>query len=118
MKKALSTFALFTMLLATLGLAVHAKEGKTSTWTGWISDSSCAAKGASADHKDCAIKCVKEKGASWVFVNGKSKAVLNIHNQEAVNTDTDLGQEVKVTGHLMDDGSLHVDKIESAGQKM
>jgi len=118
MKKVLSTFALFAILLATLGLAVQAKEGKTMTWTGWISDSNCAAKGASADHKACAIKCVKEKGASWVFVNAKSKAVLNIHNQDAVNSDTDLGQEVKVTGHLMDDGSLHVDKIEAASQKM
>ena len=118
MKKALSAFALFAMLLATLSLAVQAKEGKTMTWTGWISDSKCAAKGASAAHKACAIKCVKEDGASWVFVNGKSKAVLNIHNQDAVNTDTDLGQEVKVTGHLMDDGSLHIDKIEGASQKM
>ncbi len=118
MKKVLSAVSLFAMLLATLGLAVHAKEGKTSTWTGWISDSSCAAKGASADHKACAIKCVKEKGSSWIFVNSKSKAVLNIHNQDAVNTDTDLGQEVTVTGHLTDDGSLHVDKIEATGQKM
>ncbi len=109
MRKVLSTSALFVLLLATLSLA-NAKE-KTATWTGWISDSGCAAKGINADHKDCAIKCVKEKGASWVFVNSKTKAVLSIHNQDAVNPDTDLGGEVKVTGHLMDDGSLHVDKI-------
>ncbi len=118
MKKMLSTFALVAMVFATIGLAVQAKEDKTMTWTGWVSDSACAAKGTSADHKACAVKCVKEKGASWVFVNSQTKAVLNIHNQDAVNADSDLGQEVKVTGHLMDDGSLHVDKIASAGSSM
>jgi hypothetical protein len=116
MKKVLSTLALAAMLVATLSLAVHAKSDKTTSWTGWISDSACAAKGMSASHKDCAVKCVKEKGASWVFVDAKTKDVLNIHNQDAVNADNDLGQEVKVTGHLMDDGSLHVDKIAAAGK--
>ena len=116
MRKALGAFSLLAILLAMLSLA-SAKE-KTSTWTGWISDSGCAAKGMSADHRDCAIKCVKEKGASWVFVNSKTKAVLNIHNQDAVNPDTDLGAEVKVTGHLMEDGSLHVDKIAPAAKGM
>jgi hypothetical protein len=116
MKKVLSTLALAAMLVATLSLAVHAKSDKTMSWTGWISDSACAAKGTSASHKDCAAKCVKEKGASWVFVDAKTKDVLNIHNQDAVNADNDLGQEVKVTGHLMDDGSLHVEKIAPAGK--
>ncbi len=114
MKKLLSTFALAAVVLATLSLAIHAKEGKTTTWTGWISDSSCGAKGMSADHKACGVKCIKEHGATWVFVNSETKAVLNIHNQNAVNPDTSLGQEVKVTGHLMDDGSLHVDSIAPA----
>jgi hypothetical protein len=113
MKKVMSTFALAAMLVAILSLAVHAK---TMSWTGWISDSACAAKGMSASHKDCAVKCVKEKGASWVFVNSKTKAVLSIHNQDAVNADNDLGQEVTVTGNLMKDGSLHVDKIAAAGK--
>ena len=112
MKKVLSAFALLAMLLGTLTLSASAKE-KDKTWTGWISDSSCAAKGTSADHRDCAIKCVKEKGASWVFVNSKTKAVLNIHNQDAV-TEDHVGHEVKVTGHLMDDGTLHVESIAPA----
>ncbi len=114
MKRILSTLALVAMLCATLGLAVQAKEGKTMTWTGWVSDSACGAKGMSADHKACASKCVAEKNASWVFVNSKTKAVLNIHNQDAVQADAALGHEVKLTGHLMDDGSIHVDKIAPA----
>ena len=114
MKKLLSTFALAAVVLATLSLAIHAKEGKTTTWTGWVSDSSCGAKGMSADHKACASKCVKEHGATWVFVNSENKAVLNIHNQDAVNADSSVGHQVTVTGHLTDDGSLHVDSIAPA----
>ena len=117
MKKALNLGAVLAMLLATLsfGAAIHAQDmAKTMTWTGWISDSACGAKGANADAKACTAKCVKEKGASYVFVNSKTKKVLPIHNQDAV-TEANLGQEVKVTGHVMDDGKLHVDSIANAG---
>ena len=82
-------------------------------WTGWISDSSCGANGAKAAHKACGQTCVKTKGAKWVFVNSENK-VIAIHNQDAVDGDKDLGQAVTVTGHLMDDGSIHVDKIANA----
>ena len=71
-------------------------------------------KGAKAEHKDCAMKCVKEKGASYVFVNEKSKKVMKIHNQDAVS-DANLGQEVKVTGHVMEDGQVHIESIANAG---
>lgn len=110
MRKALSTLGLLALLFATLGLATKA-DNKTMSWTGWISDSHCGAKGTSADHKACAQTCVKTKGASWVFVTGADKKVIAIHNQDAVNADKDLGAEVKVTGHLMDDGSVHIDSI-------
>ena len=113
MRRTLSALVVFSVLLLTLSLVAIAQEQAT-TWTGWISDSSCGIKGTSADHKDCAQKCVKEKGAKWVFVNSQSKAVLKIHNQDAVNPSTALGQEVKATGHVMQDGSIHIDSIEPA----
>ena len=113
MKKALSTFGLLAALVATISLSTIA-DGKTMTWKGWISDSACGAKGANADSKDCTVKCVKDKGAKWVFVDSKSKKVLPIHNQDAVSADSNLGMEVSVTGHTMDDGQLHVDKIAPA----
>ena len=84
------------------------------TWTGWISDNACGVKGMSADHKACAKTCMTTKGASFVFVNTSDKKVIPIHNQDAVNLDKNVGQEVKVTGHLMDDGMLHVDSIAPA----
>ena len=110
MRKAAIAIGLLAVLFATLSLATVA-DNKTMTWTGWISDSHCGANGMSAGHKACAQTCVKTKGATWVFVNGADKKVLNIHNQDAVNADQDLGAEVTVIGHLMDDGTLQVDKI-------
>jgi len=94
-------------ILATLGLLAG---GESMTWTGWISDSGCAAKGMTAAHKDCTVSCVRAKGAKYVFVNSATRQVIPIHNQDAVK-DTDPGREVKVTGHLMDDKSLHVENI-------
>lgn len=101
--------SLAVLLVLALAQSAVAKEN----WTGWISDSGCAAKGTNADHKDCAAKCVKEKGAKWVFVDSKSKNVLAIHNQDAVK-ESDLGHEVVVTGTLSDDKkSIHVESIKA-----
>ncbi len=113
MRKTLSAFVVFSVLLATLSL-VASTQDKSTTWTGWISDSSCGVKGTNANHRDCAQKCVKEKGAKWVLVNSENKTVLNINNQDAVNPATALGQEVKVTGQVTQDGSIHIDSVEPA----
>jgi hypothetical protein len=113
MKKPVLSTPVAAALILALSV-IGAAKPKSSTWTGWISDSGCGAKGMSADHKDCALKCVHEKGAQFVFVNSASKQVFNIHNQEAVK-DSDPGMEVKVTGHLMKDKSVHVDSIAPAG---
>ena len=111
MRKIISLVGLLAMVLTIAGITIAADE-KTMTWTGYISDSACGAKNAStAAGKQCTVQCVKEKGASWVFVDTKSKKILKIHNQDIVNTDKDLGMEVAMTGHLMDDGMVHVDKI-------
>jgi hypothetical protein len=117
MRKALSNFGLFAMLLATLSLAAPAlaqmkSMPKAMTMTGWISDSNCGAKGASADHKACAMKCVKQ-GAKWVFVDSKTKTVDKISNQKAIS-DADLGHEVSVTGYKTKNGMLHVDSVKKA----
>jgi hypothetical protein len=113
MKRAIGTFGLLAILFATLSLATIA-DNKTATWTGWISDSHCGAKGMSAGHKACGVTCVTKNGATWVFVNSDDKTVLAIKNQAVVDADKNLGQEVKVTGHLNDDGTLQVDSIANA----
>ena len=110
MKKVVSMFGLVAFLAAAIGFSTAA-DNKTMTYSGWISDSHCGAKGMSADHKSCALTCVNKNGSKWVFVNGDDKKVIAIQNQDAVNGEKNLGAPVKVTGHLMDDGSLHVDSI-------
>lgn len=111
MRKVASVLAVLALVCAMASI-VSADE-KTMTWVGWISDSNCKAKGMSADHKACAEKCVKDKGASYVFVDTKTKSVHEIHNQDAVK-DSDLGMEVKVTGHTLDNGQIHIDSIAAA----
>jgi hypothetical protein len=116
MKRALSMFGLLAALIATLSLG-SATLAKDMTYTGWISDSMCGAKGANAAHKDCALKCVKEKGAKYVFVDSKTKKVMAIENQDAVS-EANLGQEVKVTGSKTSNGELHVASIANASPSM
>lgn len=110
MKRAISTLGLLAMLALAFGMASNA-AAKTMTLTGWISDSHCGAKGMSADHKACAETCVKTKGASWVFVNEKTKHVFMIANQGAIHPDDALGHEVTVTGSLSK-GVMTIDKLE------
>jgi len=113
MKRAIGMFGLLAVLCATISVASFA-DSKTTTWTGWISDNACGVKGANAAHKACAVTCMKTKGAAFVFVNTSDQKVIAINNQDAISLDKNVGQEVKVTGHLMGDGSMHVDKIVNA----
>ncbi|HEV3276855.1 MAG TPA: hypothetical protein VG860_08555 [Terriglobia bacterium] len=111
MKRVLSTLSMAAVTLVALGfLAVG--QLRADTWTGWISDSGCGAKGASASHKACAVKCIKG-GGKYVFVNSATKDVTPIHNQDAVSADN-IGMEVTVSGTLTDSKELHVDSITPA----
>ena len=112
MKKVFSTVSIAAVTLAALCFLVGA-QARADSWTGWISDSGCGAKGANADHKACALKCVKDKGAKYVLVNSATKDVVPIHNQDAVS-EANLGQEVTVTGSLTEDKQIHVDSIAPA----
>jgi hypothetical protein len=112
MKRAMSMFGLLAVLLATLGLASQAAD--KDTWTGWISDSHCGAKGMNAAHKACAETCVKANHASWVFVNATDSKVYQIENQNIVNADQDLGHEVTIHGRVNNDGTMSLDKITPA----
>ena len=109
------TKSAFLIAVTSLGMAFAVPlfaRAKSETMTGWISDSVCGAKGMSASHKACAIKCVKEKGAKWVFVDEGSKTVYEIKNQSSINEEKDLGKEVKVTGALEGKDTLEVKTVE------
>jgi len=112
MKRAIRVFGLLAVLLAAISLASYAED--KASWTGWISDSHCGAKGMSAGHKACAETCVKNNGATWVFVDAKDSKVYPIKNQGSIQADKDLGHQVTVTGSLNSDGTMSVDSLVAA----
>jgi hypothetical protein len=105
MKSRLAAVIAFAFCAATLTL------GADGTWTGYISDSHCGAKGAKAGHADCATKCVKEHGGSYVFVNDADHKVYAIDNQDKAATHA--GEHVTVKGSV-DGDSLKLASIEMA----
>ena len=82
-----------------------------SSWTGYISDSMCGAKGANPNHADCATKCVKEHGAKYVFVNDEDKKVYVVDAQDKVAPHA--GHHVVVKGTVEGD-TLKLTSIEMA----
>jgi hypothetical protein len=93
MKKAIFRFAALALLL---GMASFALAADMASWTGWVTDTACAAKGASASHADCAVKCVKDKGAKWALYNEADKSVWVLSDQEGAAKMA--GKEVTVKG--------------------
>lgn len=92
----------FACLFVTSTFAVSAFA---EDWTGYISDSKCAAKGAKDEHADCAVKCVKG-GASAVFVvDGK---VYKIDDPTKVADH--IGHKVTISGTL-DGDTVKVDSV-------
>jgi len=100
-------FALLALTVASLAGAAGAK----GTWTGWVTDEHCGAKGASADHKDCAEKCLKN-GGKLVFYNVEDKKIYSLDNQDLAKQH--IGHEVKVTGEA-EGKSIKVASIAPAG---
>ena len=69
---------------------------------------------ASATNADCAKRCIERDNAA-VFVNEADKSVIAIHNVDAIKGHE--GHHVKVTGSIMEDKSMHVDKVEMVDDK-
>ena len=92
------------------------------TWTGKISDSMCGAKhDAAAEHRatkepgakkmsdrDCALACVKDHNAKYVFVSGGK--VYSVVNQDFGGLQEHAGHTVKLTGEMSGD-TITVSKI-------
>ena len=81
------------------------------TWTGWISDEHCGAKGNNADHKSCAMKCAKEHNAKLVFYNNADQKIYTLDNQDLAMKN--IGHEVTVSGDAAED-SIKVSGIEES----
>jgi len=94
MKKLVTRILVAALLVTVATFAVAADMG---TWTGWITDTNCAAKGATASHAECATKCVKEKGAKWALYNASDKTTWVLSDQDAAAKMVGKG-EVTVKG--------------------
>lgn len=103
-KKTLSLSAVLLLALLTPTLAAAGE------WTGWLTDEQCGAKGAKAEHADCAKKCA-EGGAKVVFYNTADEKLYTLDNQELALKH--VGHEVKVTGEA-DGTNIKVASIEPA----
>jgi len=102
------TVVFLTLLSLTVALAASA--GTKGSWTGWVTDEHCGAKGASADHKACAEKCLKN-GGKLVFYNTADKKIYSLDNQDLAKAN--IGHEVKVSGEV-DGKSIKVASIDAA----
>ena len=98
------------VLVLSLVMASAAEKG---SWTGYISDAKCGAKGAKAAHAGCAKKCI-EGGQAAVFVSDDGGAVLEVTNQDKVKEHA--GHHVKVDGTL-DEKKLTVSKVTMVEEK-
>jgi hypothetical protein len=84
-------------------IAVYAAD--KGTWTGYISDSHCGAKGNNPGHADCAKKCIKE-GYPPVFVVGDK--VYTINDPKKVSKY--IGDKVTITGTITGD-TIDIEKV-------
>ena len=94
MKKAISR-ALLAALIVSFASFAYAGDAVEGSWTGFVTDTGCGAKGAKADHAACAAKCVKG-GAKYALYTEADKQVWVLSNQEEAGKMA--GKEVTVKG--------------------
>jgi hypothetical protein len=93
------------LLLLGLFLTLSVFAADKGTWTGYISDAHCGAKGNNDGHAACAKKCVKE-GYAPVFVVGDK--VYTITDPKKVASY--IGDKVTITGTITGD-AIDIEKV-------
>ena len=111
MGKRLLICAVAILFLASLSLA--GEKGQQGSWTGWITDTQCGAKGDNAKHADCAKKCI-EKGAKYALYNSADKKVYVLDAQDKAAAHA--GHRVKVKGTVEGD-TIKVTSIKMVAEK-
>jgi|SRR5580693_8505756 uncharacterized protein YdeI (BOF family) len=101
-------FAIALAFVLVLSTAAFAAD----SWTGYVTDSKCAAGGkGGADHAACAKKCLGGGDSAVLVVDGK---VVKIANQDKVKGHE--GHHVTVTGKL-DGDSLTIASLKMVDEK-
>ncbi len=94
----MKTTRLVVLSAVVVVLLTFAAVAADQTYTGWVMDQKCAAKGAKAD-AECAKKCI-EGGSPMVLVNDADKSLLTVANPKALASH--IGHHVKVQGTVAD----------------
>jgi hypothetical protein len=110
MKKSLMFVAALLAICLLLGPVAASAAATAGSWTGWITDDACGAKGNNAAHKDCAEKCMKG-GSKLVLYNSDDKKIYKLDKQDVAKAN--IGHEVTVTGKV-DGDAISVDSIAPA----
>ena len=105
MKKILMCVAAVSLMF--FMIAVASAADKTTTVNGYVSDSNCGVKGASASHAACMTKCLS-KGAKAVIVTDSDQKVVNVANPDVLKGHE--GHHVAVTGEMTGD-TIHIDNV-------
>jgi len=112
MKKALFALAIVALLVPAFALA-HDHHATAGSWTGWVTDDSCGAKGANAEHAGCAKKCL-DGGGKLVFYNSADEKIYSLDNQKLA--EEHIGHAVVVKG-TAEGNSIKVESISAAPTK-
>lgn len=113
MKKTFALLACLALVALLVAPVTAAAAGTSGSWSGWITDEACGAKGASAAHKDCAMKCIA-KGGKLVLYNTGDKKLYQLDKQDLAKDN--IGHEVTVTG-TVDGNAIAVASIAPAAAK-
>lgn len=108
MVKRLLLCSVAILFLAGIAFTGQKDAAKPVSWTGWVTDSNCGAKGAKADHAACARKCVDEHGANYTLFNQENRKSYYLDPKDKVGDFA--GQEVTVQGTL-EANTIHVTSI-------
>ena len=106
MKKLLLICIVLSLVLFMVTIS-SAGSKKAETVNGFVSDSQCGVKGASADQAECTKKCVA-KGAKLVVVTDGDQKILAVDNPDKLKGHE--GHHVAVTGKVKGD-SIHIDDV-------
>ena len=113
MKKRTLTLLSLAVLAVVFALPALSDEGKAGTWTGFVTDSHCAKRGAAKEHTaDCVEKCVKGGDKAQIMNEADGKA-YNIDGWDKVKGL--MGGKVTVKGSLDEKtGTIKVTSAEKA----
>jgi Protein of unknown function (DUF5818) len=116
MRKLAICLTVVAFVVAVSGISTLAQEKKAAevTVTGYITDTHCKGEGAKENHKDCALKCYKEKGAQlaiWDSAAGKAWVLDDQKKAEEF-----AGESVTVKG-VVDEATMTI-KVASISKAM